>query len=332
MFIRLAVVVAIFYLLIYSGVLDFGKLSEMVKSGWIYCGAACFLVSTLVSIIRWRILLHAVHIYPTLIEVAKLSFIGHAFSIVIPGAISGDIIKAYYVAHGRSRKTEAIVTVILDRVMGLFTMLVTAALAIGAVLVINQEIAKTPIELRNIQIMGLILIFLIAGMVIGFLLSFSVRIRQSKLVKWLIMKKTPRHNIINKLYNGVYLFREKKRVLLIAIGFSFVGQFPLILSIYFFGKSADDTALRLAHYFFLGPIAMILNAIPLGPGGLGSGEAFVYTLFKLYGSNNGANITGIFHLLLIIFSVIGFSIYIWGKKEIANTVNATFEYEKSSTP
>lgn len=330
MCIRLAVVVAIFYLLIHSDVLDLSKLSKMVNNGWIYCGAACFLVSTFVFMIRWRILLNAVHIYPTLIDVTKLSFIGHAFSIVLPGAVSGDIIKAYYVARRRSRKTEAIVTVILDRVIGLFTMLVTAALAIGAVLVINREIAKTPIELRNIQIMGIILLFLIAGMVIGILLSFNVRIRQSKLVKWLMMKK-PEHNIINKLYNAVYLFREKKRELLIAMGVSFVGQFPMIISLYFIGKSAEDTVLGLAHYFFLGPITMILNAIPIGPGGLGSGEAFVYTLFKLYGSNNGANITGGFHLILIIFSVIGFSFYIWGKKEIADTGNATFEYEKSAT-
>jgi len=116
-----------------------------------------------------------------------------------------------------------------------------------------------------------------------------------------------------------------------AMGVSFVGQFPMIISLYFIGKSAEDTVLELAHYFFLGPITMILNAIPIGPGGLGSGEAFVYTLFKLYGSNNGANITGGFHLILIIFSVIGFSFYIWGKKEIADTGNATFEYEKSAT-
>jgi uncharacterized membrane protein YbhN (UPF0104 family) len=69
-------------------------------------------------------------------------------------------------------------------------------------------------------------------------------------------------------------------------------------------------------------VALILNAIPIGPGGMGSGEAFVESLFMLFGSRNGGEITAVFHIVVILFSVIGFFIYIKGKGNLRGNETA----------
>lgn len=328
--VRIGVVISIIYFLIHSGAIDINKLGQMLKNGWSYLGFICLLICVFFAILRWKVLLNSVEIYPSLGKITRLTFIGLAFNTVIPGAVSGDIIKAYYLARGRSRKTEAITTIIIDRFIGLFTFLVTAGLAIIGILICRREIVNTFNELRDIRIMGLIVILLTLSMVFGFIICFSFRLQQSCLVRWLTTK-APAHTIIGRIYSTIYSFRDKKRALLLAMSLSVVVQFPVILSMYFFSKGANDTTLTFTHYLFLAPIAQILNAIPLGPGGLGTGEAFVYILFKLFGSLNGANIMAMFHIAMIIFSVIGFSVYILGNSKITTIAQAERVVENGAT-
>ena len=320
-FIRISVVIAIIYFLINSGALNLIKLGKMLKNGWIYLGFFCLFISVFFAVFRWKVLLNSVEIHTAFGKITRLTFIGLAFNTIIPGAVSGDIIKAYYLVRGKSRKAEAIITIILDRLIGLFTFFVTAGVAIIGVLIFGGGIVNTLNELRDIKIMGLIVIILALVMVFGFLICLSVRFSQSVPVRWLTTN-APGHTIIYRIYNTIFSFRDKKRALLLAMSLSIIVQFPLILAMYFFNKGANDTALTFTHYLFCAPIALILNAIPLGPGGLGTGEAFVYALFKLFGSLNGANVMAMFHIAMIILSVIGFLLYILRKSEITVTDKA----------
>lgn len=317
---RVAAVITIFVLLIYFGALDLAKVRMMVVRWWSGAAAICLLTSVIVSMFRWQILLNAVDIRPGIKMVMRLSFIGYAFSTVIPGAVSGDIIKAYYIVKGRNhKKTAAVTTIVLDRVLALFTMLLTAAAAIGGALLLMPQLAQNPEQTRNLLSLGYIVISLAIIMLFGFLLCLNKRLRNTQLAIW-VTTRPPGHRIIDRLYSTLYSFRDKKRALVKTIVVSFLGQFPLILGMYCIGRAADETVLRLAHYLFLAPIALILNAIPLGPGGMGSGEALVESLFILFGSRNGSEITAVGHIVLILFSIIGFTLYVRGKRELAEAM------------
>jgi uncharacterized protein (TIRG00374 family) len=136
---RLAAVIMIFIFLIYFEMLDFQKVQQMLFQWWTAAAAICFLTGVIVSTFRWQILLIAVGIRPGIKIVIRLSLIGYAFSTIIPGAVSGDIIKAYYIVKRRSNKrTVAATTILLDRALGLFTMLLTAAVSIGVLLLMPQ--------------------------------------------------------------------------------------------------------------------------------------------------------------------------------------------------
>ena len=313
---RITIVIMIFILLVYFDVLDLEKVQKMIVRWWTGAAAIFFLSSVIISMFRWQILLNAVGIQPGFKMVMRLSFIGYAFSTVIPGAVSGDIIKAYYIVKGlNNKRTAAATTIVMDRVVGLFTMLLTAAVAIGGVLLLKTQLLQDSKQTYNLLLLGCIVISLAITMLVGFLICLNQRLRKSQFVKW-VTTQPPGHRIIDKLYSTIYSFREKKQFLFKAIVTSFLGQLPLIIGMYCIGRAADETVLRLTHYLFLAPVALILNAIPIGPGGMGSGEALVESLFMLFGSINGSEVIAVFHIAFILFSVIGFLLYIKGKERL----------------
>ena len=55
--------------------------------------------------------------------------IGMVFNLVIPGAVGGDLIKAAYLVRMRIRKTQAIASMVIDRILGCSALFVLAAIA-----------------------------------------------------------------------------------------------------------------------------------------------------------------------------------------------------------
>ena len=61
-----------------------------------------------------------------------LGSIGMVFNLVIPGAVGGDLIKAAYLVRMQIKKTQAIASMVIDRILGLLALFILAAVA-GAV-------------------------------------------------------------------------------------------------------------------------------------------------------------------------------------------------------
>jgi len=64
-----------------------------------------------------------------LIDSLRLSFVGTFFNLVIPGAVGGDLVKAAYLARMNLPRTQAIATLLIDRVVGLVGLFYLAAIA-----------------------------------------------------------------------------------------------------------------------------------------------------------------------------------------------------------
>jgi hypothetical protein len=66
--------------------------------------------------------------------------IAHFFNSFLLGSVGGDVLKAYYVAREtHHKKTEAIITVVVDRIIGLFSMLILACI----MMLLNTELLVT---------------------------------------------------------------------------------------------------------------------------------------------------------------------------------------------
>ncbi len=83
------------------------------------------------GIVRWRMVLRAQGFELSLRRAAEISLVAHFFNSFLLGTVGGDVMKAYYAAREtRHQKTEAVTTVFVDRVIGLWSMLLFASLMI----------------------------------------------------------------------------------------------------------------------------------------------------------------------------------------------------------
>ncbi len=76
-------------------------------------------VTVLIVGYRWYGLLHAQEILVPFRRVISLGFVGLFFNIALPGAVTGDLVKGYYLAKDASgREARAAGTILLDRMLG----------------------------------------------------------------------------------------------------------------------------------------------------------------------------------------------------------------------
>ncbi len=83
--------------------------------------------TVMTGVLRWQIVLRVHGLDMPLWRTTQISFIAHFFNSFLLGSVGGDVLKAYYVAREtHHKKTEAVVTVLVDRIIGMFSLLVFA--------------------------------------------------------------------------------------------------------------------------------------------------------------------------------------------------------------
>ncbi|MBI1178032.1 flippase-like domain-containing protein [bacterium] len=94
--------------------------SFLIMGSIIFTGAA-----------RWLIALRTQGLRLPWERALRISLVAHFFNSFLLGSTGGDLVKAYYAARETAhQKTEAVVTVFVDRVIGLWTMLLFAGLMV----------------------------------------------------------------------------------------------------------------------------------------------------------------------------------------------------------
>src|SRR5262245_34179794 len=78
-----------------------------------------YLSAVLLTFVRWYVLVRAQDLPFTLFNAVRLGLVGVSMSTLLPGSIGGDIFKAAFIAREQSRRTVAVSTVLIDRVIGL---------------------------------------------------------------------------------------------------------------------------------------------------------------------------------------------------------------------
>src|SRR5689334_22848414 len=93
-------VVALLYYLAKKGFLSLDAMRNAFEQ-WQYIASAylLLLLAGFASIYRWHILVKAQGIEFPLLRTFELSYVGIFFNIALPGAVSGDVVKAIYVGR-----------------------------------------------------------------------------------------------------------------------------------------------------------------------------------------------------------------------------------------
>src|SRR5262249_55055350 len=88
-----------------------------------------YLAGIVSTFVRWYLLVRVVDPRFTLRAAVLLGFIGNVFNLLIPGAVGGDLIKAAYLSRMHVKKTQAIASMVIDRIIGLLGLFTLATIA-----------------------------------------------------------------------------------------------------------------------------------------------------------------------------------------------------------
>jgi hypothetical protein len=115
-----------------------GKLNTTAVAGasrhWpiLLLGVVLLYLQVAIGAWRWNLLLGVQGLRLPLNKAFSLTMIGALFNIAIPGAVGGDVVKGYYLSRCTfERKTHAVTTVIVDRIVGLLGLLALTMFPMG---------------------------------------------------------------------------------------------------------------------------------------------------------------------------------------------------------
>jgi uncharacterized protein (TIRG00374 family) len=236
----------------------------------------------------------------------RLVTVGTFFNFCIPGGTGGDVMKLYYLTlENPGRGIEVATVLFIDRAVALFSLLF---LIVGLAL-LNRQFVKDYLLIQWLVIaagIGMI------GILVGIILSCSLCTRISKLSYPLLTQiRIPFFRYFGRAFKVLLAFRDYKGVLLGAAFISLCGHLALTGMFLLVGREFFPQASGLT-VGLLALLGMLVNALPITPGGLGVGEAAFNGLFGLLGYVGGAQLMLAWRLGTIPLCLIGCGLYIWG--------------------
>jgi len=244
---------------------------EMDRSG-LFLALLFFLLGHLIVATRWWRLLMAAGCGTTWLQSLRLTGLGLFFNIVMPGLMGGDFVKAVLVARDHpGRKADALVSLAVDRLIGLVVM---ASMAATAVLLVGSTFA---------EIRAPLLVFL-GLLILGLAVALSHRMHRLLRLES-ILRRLPMAGLLQRLHEASRVYSSCKRELVIAAFFSLGNSAVIVCGTLVLGRAFGDVLLTTPSYFAVTPIANMVSAVPLAPGGWGTGEAAYGFLFKMLGAS-----------------------------------------------
>jgi uncharacterized membrane protein YbhN (UPF0104 family) len=111
---------------------------------------------------RWNLLLRIQKISMSVLESWRLAMIGIFFNNFLPGSTGGDVIKIFYaLRHAPDRKAQAVLSVIMDRILGLIAILGVTMLLLPLG---YRQIARNPEVELSVWILAALLTVILAGL------------------------------------------------------------------------------------------------------------------------------------------------------------------------
>ncbi len=262
-----------------------------IHTEFLLLAAAVASAAVLLTFVRWYILVRAVDLPFTLLNALRLGLIGFFFNIFMPGSVGGDIIKAAFIARGQSRRTVAVATVLLDRALALWGLIWFVA-GLGVLFWLLGALEGEAGE-------KLQWIVSIAAGIVGFTLFLCLILavlperRARRFAGRLTGIPLIGHSAA-EFWRAVWMYRGRPLSVLAALLLSLVGHVGFVLTFYFSARTLFEASQipTLREHFLIVPVGMVVQAIPLFPGGAGIGEAGYGWLYELLKSPSRSGILG----------------------------------------
>ena len=303
---KFGLVGAVFYYLYHKGLItreSFEKLAASPKA-LVICSILMAL-NTIFGAVRWQVLLKSQGAVLPFLTVLKLNMVGAFFNIALPGAVSGDFVKAVHVAKIFKDKRAAVFgSMLFDRILGVSAMVFVAAFSALLSITIDWGGSLPMFLLIAVGVVG-------AGCVFFFVYLFLSHRRDPLFeVLQFFTRRSEKLGAVDRLYQGVMGYRKHPSRILKAIGVSVFIHIFLVLIVFFITEAISPDPLSVIAIAVVAPIGMLATTLPVLPAGVGTGHAAFYALYHFIGSPLGAQVFSMVVLYQVAVGVVGGVVYL----------------------
>ena len=223
-----------------------------------------------IKALKWHTLLQAKNINLSVLRILQVDFSSTFLSLFVPSTISLDLFRAYGLSKEVASKKETASSIIVDRLLSLFALIVVANIS---VLLFYKTIAVPEVAYTSIStliVFTAVVLIINSRFVVRFLSRYQATIR--------------RYNILHKLeelrgsVNEYKLHRSK----LIKVFFLSVAMQTLRIAVYYLASLAVNANIPFQYFMIFTPIVMFLVMLPISLAGIGLRESsFVYFFSKV---------------------------------------------------
>jgi uncharacterized protein (TIRG00374 family) len=277
--------------------LDVGNMSRFLsRANWL------LVAITLVTVVmdrglmaaRWIVLLEGLGITAPRARVVKIFFLSTFFGSFLPTGIGGEAIRAASFSRLSSKGVESVASVVMDRFMGMLSMLLTglAALVVFYRIYPHRALLATVLTLSVVAVAGL-----------AMLLS---RYAHRRVLARLGSAGGPTEGgwraSIRRAVGAMERYRSQPGLLILVLSMSVGVQLLRILQAYLLSE-AMALGSPLVYFFCFVPLILLITMLPISVSGLGTTNLAYVALFGSVGMDpDGAFVLSV---LILALGVIG---------------------------
>ena len=301
---------AIVYWLIQSGKLDFSLITKFADSPvrlTIAFIAEIFIF--MVMTFRYLLIIRMRSDQLGYAPLFKYNWIAQFFNAVLPGSVTGDLIKVFYLNKEDPKLSKPFLfgSIVIDRFTGLFGLIIS----LGFFSLINySKLSGLSKDVETILNINLVLIALV---ICGLIFLFKFESAPLKLF-YKLKKRGILFSIVDKLESLWSTLASFKKHFFSLLLLSVIVQALAVILFWFIAEPYAQGELTLSIAFSLVPIGFIALALPVAPSGMGVGHAVFHSLFLLIGISNGASLFNLYFIILMLTNLTGIIPYLLLKR------------------
>jgi hypothetical protein len=320
---KFGVSIGIVAYLVYDAVSDdsFARVMDQPKHwGFFVVAWALCMGATCLTFVRWFYLVRALDLPFRMADAFRLGFLGYLFNFVSLGSVGGDLFKAVFIAREqKGKRAEAVATVVIDRVIGLYALFLVASVA-----ALVTGMTSSP----NHDVQILVQITLWCTLIGGILITALVMpgFTNGRFSTWL--RGLPKVGlIIGRLLEAIRMYRTRPGVLALTLALSVLVHVMNTVGIYCIARGLPGAVPTLGEHFIIVSLGMLAGAVPLLPSGLGAFEGTMEILYRIVpGGAEVARDEGLlvafgYRFVTITIAIVGAIFYFRSRRD----VNAAWE-------
>jgi hypothetical protein len=279
---------------------------------WLLAGWFCYAAVELMATVRWQILLRLQRITLGWWHAFGIVMVGLFFNMVLPGLVGGDLLRLYFVfKEAPGRKMRATLSVAMDRLFGLLSILFLAAIS----LTLRFDWLRSLPATLHILYLVIVLLSTAAGLVIFLFVVVALGLIHR------IPGRFPFHKTFVESAKALRLYRVHYKPMIICFFITIGSHLAYYVTFYCAGESLSGRAgpsPRLADILTIMPLVNTVTSLPISFGGVGVRETLFQTLLGNLGHVPlaiAALSASLGYAIQASWGMLGAALYLWSRKK-----------------